>query len=73
MSRVCLVKAVPSGRILNFLRSGNRLTKPEGCPKSIYEKMQKCWEWDREARPELVELQVIMEIDHFFIPNLNPI
>jgi serine/threonine protein kinase len=42
--------------ILNHLKQGYRLTKPEYCPQSIYSILSNCWSRNPRSRPEFSEL-----------------
>ena len=42
--------------IINYLKAGRRLGKPEHCPASIYELMNLCWTWSPHERPTFSEI-----------------
>nr|AMV91900.1 janus kinase 1 [Acanthogobius hasta] len=37
-------------RLVNALKEGKRLPRPENCPESVYELMRRCWEQSPEKR-----------------------
>uniref|UniRef100_A0A672Z4E9 Tyrosine-protein kinase n=1 Tax=Sphaeramia orbicularis TaxID=375764 RepID=A0A672Z4E9_9TELE len=37
-------------RLVNVLKEGRRLPRPEGCPEPVYELMRRCWEQTPERR-----------------------
>ena len=39
-------------RVLEELRKGYRLEKPDACPTAVYELMMQCWHADPEQRPD---------------------
>lgn len=41
---------------IQFLKDGNRLCRPDGCPESMYNLMQLCWDWDHNNRPSAQQL-----------------
>ncbi|XP_070564417.1 uncharacterized protein [Ptychodera flava] len=48
---------VPMENLLEYLRSGRRPVKPEGCTPRAYRIMQRCWKSDRYERPSPDELR----------------
>ncbi|XP_070573940.1 uncharacterized protein [Ptychodera flava] len=48
---------VPIGNLLEYLRSGRRPVKPEGCTPRAYQIMRRCWKSDRYERPSPDELR----------------
>ncbi|XP_043932961.1 non-receptor tyrosine-protein kinase TNK1 [Protopterus annectens] len=53
-------------------REGERLEKPEDCPKNIYNIMQKCWSHKPENRPTFNALSaLIMEVQPFDLRALQ--
>uniref|UniRef100_A0A914CPQ3 Protein kinase domain-containing protein n=1 Tax=Acrobeloides nanus TaxID=290746 RepID=A0A914CPQ3_9BILA len=47
---------IPTGNILSFLRSGERMSRPRLATNEMYELMCRCWEENMEARPKFEEL-----------------
>ncbi|KAK2186839.1 hypothetical protein NP493_187g02000 [Ridgeia piscesae] len=51
--------------VLNFVRSGGRLDRPDNCPDDVYYLMLKCWQFVPEDRPSfkyiLDQLQVFKD------------
>ena len=35
----------------------NRMSRPEGCPESVYNLMNECWQLDEKKRPTFAELK----------------
>jgi len=52
--------------VVEFIKSGKRLTKPERCSDEIYEIMMSCWRPDSSERPSFAELvtSLNMELDN---------
>ncbi|PAV69205.1 hypothetical protein WR25_01548 [Diploscapter pachys] len=48
---------IASSDLVNYLREGNRLPKPELCPDEMYELMEKCWNMNPEDRLSFDELK----------------
>ena len=48
--------ALESYRILDFLKSGKRMLKPETCPDEIYELMLDCWQLNFRLRPSFDQI-----------------
>ncbi|KAH9488826.1 hypothetical protein Btru_058717 [Bulinus truncatus] len=44
-------------QILQFIESGNRLSKPRNCDEKIYKIMLNCWEMHKEDRPRFCKLK----------------
>lgn len=42
--------------MVNYLRAGRRLGKPEHCPASMFELMNCCWQWFPHDRPTFTEI-----------------
>ena len=38
------------------LKHGSRLSRPVGCPLSMYQIMLLCWKWDENQRPTFYQL-----------------
>ncbi|XP_078383581.1 uncharacterized protein LOC144666103 isoform X2 [Oculina patagonica] len=47
--------------VVEFVRSGQRLKQPDGCPDEIYEIMMSCWRPDPSLRPKFSELVTSLE------------
>ncbi|CAH3162251.1 unnamed protein product [Pocillopora meandrina] len=47
--------------IVEFLRKGKKLSKPEGCPNEIYDLMRSCWNLDPAERPSFAHLLTRLE------------
>lgn len=43
---------VSNHELLNFLKSGSRLDRPENCSETLYELMLQCWTTDPNDRPD---------------------
>ncbi|KAE9548258.1 hypothetical protein FO519_008530 [Halicephalobus sp. NKZ332] len=50
--------------ILPFLRSGNRLEKPNECPDEVFEIISSCWDSNPDKRPSFSELVRQLEALH---------
>ncbi|XP_052806980.1 tyrosine kinase receptor Cad96Ca-like [Mya arenaria] len=53
-----------SRNLLQRLKSGERLEKPELCDETWYNVMQDCWEYDPKKRPCFAEIRD--QLDKFF-------
>jgi hypothetical protein len=49
---------IETGNLLRFLRSGERISRPELATNEMYEMMCRCWEENFETRPRFEELVV---------------
>ena len=49
------------GEVKDFLKNGQRLSKPELCPEQIYELMQECWQEKHWARPTFSKLKSLFK------------
>jgi Protein tyrosine and serine/threonine kinase len=58
---------VSNHELLNFLKSGQRLERPENCSETLYELMLQCWAGDSDSRPDF------SDIYHKLDPNKNKI
>lgn len=58
-------------RILEYLRSGNRMAKPHCCSDEIYCTMQQCWAYDPAHRPTFSE--IVQKFDHLLTITSNTI
>ncbi|RMX43091.1 hypothetical protein pdam_00006849 [Pocillopora damicornis] len=47
--------------IIEFLKAGRILAKPDGCPDKIYDMMKSCWSLDSTKRPSFSELLESLE------------
>ena len=47
---------IETGKLLKFLRSGERMSRPELATNEMYEMMRCCWEENVETRPKFEEL-----------------
>ncbi len=56
--------------VLNAIKSGYRMPKPDGCPVDVYKHMLRCWNSKPEERPTFESLQYDLE-DYFVIENGN--
>ncbi|XP_041355910.1 tyrosine-protein kinase ZAP-70-like [Gigantopelta aegis] len=46
---------------IEFVHSGQRLSKPEKCPDQVYEKMLECWSPKPECRPKFKDLDAFFQ------------
>lgn len=53
--------------LLNFLKSGDRLERPENCSETLYELMLQCWATDPNDRPDFGDISRKLD------PNKNKI
>ncbi|TMW48237.1 hypothetical protein DOY81_006679 [Sarcophaga bullata] len=53
--------------IVKFLRSGNRLEKPDICTEKIYELMLKCWSEHSDERPSFEEIFKMLSAESPYI------
>lgn len=58
---------VSNHELLEFLKSGQRLNKPENCSETLYDLMMLCWSADPDLRPDFAE--ITRKLD----PNKNKI
>ena len=49
----------------DFLRNGHRLSKPELCPKHIYDIMLQCWHEKHWFRPSFSKLKILLKVRIF--------
>ena len=42
--------------VVRAIQNGYKMEKPEYCPGEIYEKMEQCWDLDRNKRPTFQSL-----------------
>ncbi|GFU65016.1 proto-oncogene tyrosine-protein kinase ROS [Trichonephila clavipes] len=47
--------------VLNYVRAGGRLDKPENCPAELHEIMTDCWKFDAENRPTFCSCLYVLE------------
>ncbi|CAH3174957.1 unnamed protein product [Porites lobata] len=47
--------------VVDFLKSGQRLKQPDGCPDKIFEIMTSCWHPEPSARPSFSEIVTSLE------------
>eukprot|EP01137_Pigoraptor_chileana_P034741 Opistho-2@27747 len=47
---------VENHEVLDYLNSGKRLSKPDGCPQPIYAIMESCWRKYAETRPSFADV-----------------
>ncbi|XP_023931648.1 hepatocyte growth factor receptor-like [Lingula anatina] len=47
--------------VLEFLKLGRRLGRPEYCPQHVYQLMLKCWSWEPEERPDFTSIVTQIE------------
>ena len=58
----------------DFLRNGHRLSKPELCPKHIYDIMLQCWHEKHWFRPSFSKLKILLKVRIFqkvFLHHVN--
>ena len=46
----------------DFLKNGHRLSKPELCPKHIYDIMLRCWHEKHWFRPSFSKLKILLKV-----------
>ena len=46
----------------DFLKSSHRLSKPELCPKHIYDIMLQCWHEKHWFRPSFTKLKILLKV-----------
>ena len=72
-----LGSAIPYGlyyseaKIIEFLKNGYRLSKPELCPQYIYDIMLQCWQERHLTRPTFQELKNQLKIFENLSNNSN--
>lgn len=59
---------VQNNELLNYLKEGNRLERPENCSDMLHELMIQCWASDPDDRPCFSDICKILEPN-----NKNPI
>ena len=57
-------KDLMNSMILPFLRSGNRLDKPNECPDELFEIISSCWDSNPDKRPSFAEIVRQLEALH---------
>ncbi|XP_026480847.1 tyrosine-protein kinase Src64B-like isoform X1 [Ctenocephalides felis] len=50
-----------SSEMIDNLRNGHRMAKPDLSSEETYELMLKCWAWDKDNRPEFKEIHEFMK------------
>lgn len=58
---------VSNHELLNFLKDGKRLEKPENCSDALYKLMLHCWTTDPDNRPDFDDICQTLD------PNVNRI
>lgn len=58
----------PNQKVMQEVQNGFRLMRPSGCPYFVYSLMQKCWQVEKEKRPDFAEI-----VKWFAGPNENPV
>lgn len=58
---------VQNNELLNFLKDGKRLEKPDNCSDTLYELMLHCWATDPDDRPDFGDISRKLD------PNKNKI
>jgi len=59
--------------VINYVREGKRLTKPNQCPEAFFTILMSCWNSEAEKRPSFVQiLNEVKDIirNHFVDPKL---
>ncbi|XP_061194673.1 tyrosine-protein kinase HTK16-like [Saccostrea echinata] len=49
--------------VMQFIESGERLSKPDDCPETCYKKMRECWNKDPAKRPDFKDLYRHFQMD----------
>eukprot|EP00118_Oscarella_pearsei_P023520 m.282502 g.282502 ORF g.282502 m.282502 type:complete len:1292 (+) comp40657_c0_seq3:71-3946(+) len=67
---------VANQEVVPFLKSGNRLEKPDACPQEVYNLMLQCWATEPDDRPSFSEViceleEYLMELANYFNPNAS--
>lgn len=65
-------KKIKGQEVLEFIRSGQRLACPAGCPERMYALMMECWTVKTENRPDFQKVEESMRSFHFSISNKPP-
>jgi hypothetical protein len=47
---------ISNHELLNFLKNGQRLERPEICSEMLYELMMSCWQSDPDDRPDFGDI-----------------
>ncbi|XP_065662146.1 tyrosine-protein kinase receptor torso isoform X3 [Hydra vulgaris] len=67
---------ISNRELLNLLKSGYRMEKPQNCSETMYDIMLHCWNEDPLQRPNFTELRehlenIISEEDYYFSFEIN--
>lgn len=54
-------KGMKGFEILQMIDSGERLPRPQTCPKEYYDVMLRCWTYEEEARPSFSQIAGIVD------------
>ena len=52
---------VELANVFHLLDSGYRMECPDNCPTNVYEMMQRCWQWEANARPTFDQIYKDLE------------
>jgi hypothetical protein len=58
---------VQNHELLNFLKSGQRLERPENCSETLYEVMLHCWATDPDDRPNFSDICKKLDRNRIYI------
>jgi len=50
-------------QVLNYVKAGNTITIPRGCPQKLQETLKSCWSYDSRDRPTIDDLIVTFELN----------
>lgn len=46
------LQGIKNNDVIRKIETGERLSKPENCPRSLYELMCNCWTFEPSGRPQ---------------------
>ncbi|XP_037959349.1 tyrosine-protein kinase receptor torso-like [Teleopsis dalmanni] len=61
--------AIPTNRLVQYLKSGHRMDKPIHCEQQLYDLMLTCWNANPADRPTFTE--ILQKLDKFLVKELT--
>ncbi|XP_072295152.1 tyrosine-protein kinase ZAP-70 [Eucyclogobius newberryi] len=60
-------KKLKGQEVMDFVKSGQRLECPVGCPERMYSLMLECWSVELDKRPDFKKVEESMRLSHFSV------